>query len=155
MRDAVVTAANVRQFMDQIQEELQAEPVLLVTAKSARTGKWGMAKLWRSWMSTTAEFMSARGVTVDIRNSAGQIISSQEFTAEDAHELFSRKWLGVDEEGRRLSWSRSGREGMRPATKGERWWALRQHEDWATDKGIALFLPRESEYRDLSEEQAA
>lgn len=153
MRDAVVTAANVRQFMDQLQEELQAEPVLLVTSKSARTGKWGMAKLWRLWMSTTAEFMAARGVTVDIRNSAGQIISSQEFTAEDAHELFSRKWLGVDEEGRRLSWSRSGREGMRPATKGERWWALRQHEDWATDKGIALFVPRESEYRDLSEEQ--
>lgn len=106
-------------------------------------------------MSTTAEFMAGRGVTVDVKNSEGVLLQSRPFDAEDAHELFTKQWLGVGGDGKRLSWSRTGREGMRAATRGERYDALRRHEQWAIEKGIALFQPRESEYRDCEAEQNA
>ena len=61
--------------------------------------------------------------------------------------------FGVDADGTRLSWSKKGRDGMRAATKGERFNALRQHEDWATEKGLQLFNPRGSEYDQLTKEQ--
>ena len=35
----------------------------------------------------------------------------------------------------------------------ERFDALRRHEAWATEKGVMLFNPRDSEYRQLMEEQ--
>ena len=44
-------------------------------------------------------------------------------------------------------------DGMRPATRGERFDALRRHEAWATERGIRLFNPRDSEYRELMKEQ--
>lgn len=155
MKEYMVTAHSVQEFMAKIQDELSEEPVLLITSKSPRTGKWGMARLWRSWMATTAEFMSHRGVRLDIRNGDGQIIDSQPFDAESAHELFTKKWLGVDENGMRLSWARGNRDGMRAATRGERYDALRRHESWASDKGIDLFHPRDSEYREVEAEQNA
>ena len=135
--------------MVSLQDELHDEPVLLVTTKNQRTGKWAMARLWRAWMATTAEFMDGRGVRLEVKNSAGAVIDVQPFDADCAHELFTKRWLGVDEEGQRLSWSRSGQDGRRAATKGERMDALRQHEAWAIDKGIDLLHPRESEYREL------
>jgi hypothetical protein len=155
MKDHVITAASLPSFMHEIQGELESNPVLLVTTKGQRTGKWGMARLWYSWMATTADFMAARGVTLDIKNSAGDVIETLPFDQDAAHELFTKKWLGVGEDGKRLSWSRSGREGMRAATKGERYDALRQHEAWAIDKGIDLFHPRDSEYRELRVAQDA
>lgn len=155
MKDLVVTAAGLPRFIDAIQEELTAEPVLLVTTQSQRTGKWGMARLWRSWMATTADWMAARGATVDIKSRKGRVMISRPIDAEDCHELFTKYWLGLDADGTRLSWSRSGRKGMRAATKGERWDALRKHEEWALPKGIPLFMPRDSEYRELAEAQNA
>lgn len=155
MKDYQVTAVSLQRFMTELQEELAETPVLLVSTQDPRTGKWSMARLWRAWMAATAEFMADRGVTIDIKNAEGKVLHSRPIDAEDAHELFTAHWLGRDEEGNRLSWSRSGREGMRAATKGERMDALRQHEAWAIEKGIVLLNPRESEYRDLQEAENA
>lgn len=79
----------------------------------------------------------------------GEFVGSRSFDANDAHELFTMRWLGTDENGNRLSWSRTGREGMRAATKGERFGALRSHEEYANERGIILFKPRDSEYQIL------
>jgi len=113
-----------------------------------------MARLWRSWMESTARFMAANGVTMPLmigRN--GEPFGTRPFSAQDAHELFTYQHLGCDGSGMRLSWSKAGHDGMRPANKGERFDALRRHEAWASERGIRLFSPRDSEYMDLIREQ--
>lgn len=127
---------------------------VIVKISDGNTGKWGMARLWRSWMASTAEYMAAQGCVMPLMiGTNGEPYGQRKFNADDAHELFTHKWLGADVNGDRLSWSKSGREGMRPATKGERFNALRQHEEWAIDKGIKLLNPRDSEYSQLKQEQ--
>ena len=149
MSDYVITSANVDEVFQAIKNQLLDEPALAVSVKNPRVGNWSMSRLWRAWMTTTAEFMAARGVTVDIKNSEGRIIESLPFDADCAHQLFTKAWLGTDEHGVRLSWSRTGRDGMRSADVGERLHAMRQHEAWSLEKGIDLPQPRDSEYRDL------
>ena len=154
MPELMVTRGNLEQAFDAIQDEIARSNVVLVDIKPGNTGRWGMAKLWRSWMDATAKFMAGRGVTMPLMiNADGQQYGQRPFAPEDAHELFTSQWLGLDADGTRLSWSKAGRDGMRPATRGERFDALRRHEAWATEKGIQLFNPRDSEYRQLMEEQ--
>lgn len=154
MKDFQLTKHNLPLFFEEIQKALDDEPVLIVTSQSAGTGKWGMSRLWYAWMSTTAEFMADRNVTMPLMYSSTRApYGNRRFNAADAHELFTRQHMGVDKDGVRLSWSKKGHSGMRQATKGERWNAMFKHEMWAADKGIALFQPRDSEYRKLGEEQ--
>lgn len=156
MRDYSVSAHNVQAFIGELQSELAKAPLLLVTTSNPATGKWGMARLWRAWMSTTGDWMAAHGATMPLcLRPNGEQWGSRPFNADDAHELFTARWLGVDADGNRLSWSKQGREGMRAATKGERFLAMQQHEDWATERGIILLNPRDSEYRQLEREQNA
>lgn len=154
MPEMTVTRSNLQQVLYAIEDEINKSAVALVEIKSGSTGRWGMAKLWRAWMDATARFMAGHGVTMPLMITAdGQHYGSRPFAPEDAHELFTSQWLGLDADGTRLSWSKAGRDGMRPATKGERFNALRRHEAWAIERGINLFTPRDSEYRQLMEEQ--
>lgn len=151
-----ITQATLGDLFDQVQGMLDKTPVLVISVQEENTGKWGMARLWRRWMATTAQFMAARGCTQPLYiDPDGKHHGSRPFGPEDAHELFTAKWLGVGASGERLSWSKQGRDGMRPANKGERFHALRQHENWCTEKGIALFNPRYSEYQQLQQEENA
>ena len=152
MKPAPVTNDNLESFFEDFVKELDEHKVLIVSYQQASTGKWGMARLWRAWMSTTAEFMAKNGVTMPLMvNADGVTYSSRPFNAEDAHELFTRQHLGVDEVGVRLSWAKSGEQ--RKATKGERFNALRKHEEWSSERGIILFKPRIGEYSDLIKQQ--
>lgn len=154
MKDFALTKGSFEGFFNEIQNELEVTPLLVVTTQSGETGKWGMARLWRSWMGSTAKFMAANGITMPLMIGAdGQHFGKREFNAEDAHEAFTSRCLGVDANGARLSWSKKGRDGMRPATKGERFNALRKHEIWCVERGIAIINPRDSEYSQLAEEQ--
>jgi hypothetical protein len=156
MRDYQLATHNLEQFVRDIEAEIAEHQFLLVSTQDPRTGKWGMARLWRSWMGSTATFMAGNGVTMPLMfDREGKPYGKREFNQDDAHELFTHQWLGVDSDGVRLSWSKAGRDGMRPATKGERFNALRCHESWATERGIRLFNPRDSEYRELQEQQEA
>ena len=128
---------------------------LRIEVISEKTGKWGMARIWRKWMSETAEWMAANGATMPLCfDKDGKPYGSRAFNESDAHELFTARWLGVDSDGNRLSWSRKGRDGMRPATNAERFHAMQRHENWCVERAIKLFNPRhENEYRDLEREQ--
>lgn len=155
MKDFSLTRQNLEGFFNEIQDELEVTPLMVVTTQSGDTGKWGMAKLWRSWMSTTATFMAANGCTMPLMISdQGSHYGNRPFNSDDAHLLFTHQWLGVDSEGERLSWSRGGRDGMRAATKGERFNALRKHEEFCVERGIRIFNPRDSEYNKLIQEQS-
>ena len=127
---------------------------LTVEVITEPTGKWGMAKIWRKWMSETAEWMAHQGATMPLCfDKEGKPYGSRAFNESDAHELFTAQWLGTDSQGNRLSWSKKGRDGMRPASKSERFHAMQRHEHWATERGIKLFNPRhENEYRKIEAE---
>lgn len=149
-----LTKHTAAQVFNEIVKELEAEPVVIVKTQSAKTGKWGMAKLWRSWMATIAECMAANGAVMPlVMGKDGTYKATRPFNADDAHELFTYKCLGEDENGNRLSWSKTGHDGMRAATKGERWHAMRMVEQWATERGIVLYNPADSEYMQYLQEQ--
>jgi hypothetical protein len=145
---------NLQEFVSDIQKELADKRLLIVTTQSADTGKWGMARLWRSWMASVAEFMANNGVTMPLMfNVKGEPYGKRRFNKDDAHELFTHEFLGADSDGRRLSWAKTSHDDMRLATKGERFNALRKMESWATDRGVILLKPRDSEYYKLQEDQ--
>lgn len=152
MKDYQVSSHNLQGFMDELQQEISEHKLIIISSQPAGTGKWGMARLWRGWMATTAKFMAGSGVKMPLMiNKDGEQYGSRPFNSEDAHELFTRQHLGVDENGVRLSWAKSG--DQRKATRGERFNALRKHEEWASNKGITLFKPRNSEYEQIENEQ--
>lgn len=152
MKDIAVTHANLEDYFEEFAKALDEHKVLNASYQPVGTGKWTMARLWRGWMATTADFMAKNGVTMPLMvNADGVTYSSRPFNADDAHELFTRQHLGVDENGVRLSWAKSG--DQRKATKGERFNALRCHEQWASERGITLFKPRTSEYTELINKQ--
>ena len=66
MTELMVTRGNLEQAMLAIQDEIDQRHVALVVIKPGNTGKWGMARLWRSWMESTARFMAANGVTMPL-----------------------------------------------------------------------------------------
>lgn len=152
MKEYPVNSHNIQDFMAELQKELEEYPVIIVNTQQGGTGKWGLARLWRAWMASTADFMANNGVTMPLMfDASGRPYGKREFNANDAHELFSRKHSGVDEKGNRLSWAKNG--SQRKATKGERLNALQRHEAWASERGIILFKPRGSEYEKLEQEQ--
>jgi len=154
MNDFQLTKHNLQLFFDEVQTELEKNPVLVVTIQNAGIGRWGMSRLWRSWMATTADFMAKNGVTMPLMYASdGNPYGKRPFNCDDAHELFTRQHLGVDANGVRLSWSRKGNNGMRPATKGERFNAMMKHSEWCCERGIALLNPRDSEYKQLEQQQ--
>ena len=125
-----------------------------VRISDQETGPMTLLNLWKMWMRSVAAFMAANGSVMPLMiKKDGSWYGQRAFNEGDANELFTVKYLGVDAEGMRLSWSKSGRDGMRPATKTERFIALQRLEAWATDKGIVLSKPRRSEYFAMEEEQ--
>ena len=119
------------------------------------TGTWGMLKLWRVWMKETAEFMKSNGVVMpDYIDGNGKSHGKREFRADDAHELFTARWMGVDNNGRRYSWAlRSKNPDLMPAPKEKRLYAMDKHQDWAIERGLKLFNPEKSELRELTMRQ--
>ena len=154
MQDYQLTEYNLPEYIIYLQEMLKETPVILMSGKDANTGKWGMSRLWRSWMSTTADFMAGNGVTQPLYiDSKGNFHGKRPFNKEDAHELFTYNWMGTDSDGRRLSWAKKDSKERRAATKGERYHAMKLHEQWAIEKGIILINPIDSEYRELQQEE--
>ena len=147
MSEYQLTKNNLSQVFGELQKELEANPVLIVEVKSGDTGKWGLARLWRAWMASTAKWMANNGARMPlVLKTDGSGYGSREFNASDAHELFTHQHLGADIDGNRLSWAKKSHDGMRAATKGERFNAMQKHEMWASERGIILMVPRDSDY---------
>jgi len=148
-----LTKHNLNEVFNALQDELKQGSYLILETKNPSIGKWGMARLWRAWMKTTADHMADKGITMPhYQKVNGENVGVRPFDFNDAHELFtSRFMMGAD--GVRLSWSKSGSDTARAATKGERFHALRQHHEYCTGLNIILFNPKDSEYAQLEQEQ--
>lgn len=154
MKDFPLSKHNINSLFEELSKELEMAPLIVVSSQNASTGKWGMARLWRAWMSSTAAWMVKNGATMPLcLNKDGSCYGNRPFNPDDAHELFTIQWLLVDSDGTRLSWAKKSHDGMRAATKGERFLAMFKHEQWSIERGIMLFKPRDSEYSRLENEQ--
>lgn len=118
-------------------------------------GSINMLRTWRGWMKETAIWMQHRGCTMPLFvDSKGNPHGSRPYNEKDAHEQFTSLYLGIDEQGRRKSWSMEKNDPASvQASIGDRLWAMDQHLAWCTDKGVKLTIPRKSEYRKLKQEQ--
>ena len=154
MSEKQVTIGNLQEHINELQDMLMASPVLVVSIQDASTGKWGMARLWRVWMKATSDWMTKQGATMPlVIQKDGQPYGKRPFDEDDAHALFTYQWLGSDENGKRLSWAKSQqKDSGRVATRGERYDAMRKHEQWALERGILLMKPRDSEYMKIAQE---
>lgn len=135
---------------------LKSGPVeLIVKRHEPGTGSVPMLRTWRGWMGETAEYMAASGCTMPgYIDSKGNAHGKRPFNADDAHELFTMRWLGSDENGNRYSWKMRDKSGeVTPAPKSKRLYAMDKHLAWATERGIKLTVPRDGEYAKLSKRQ--
>lgn len=124
--------------------------LLTKVPKNSDSGRWTMSRLWRSWMSSTAEYMAARGAVMPtLLDKNGNYKQTRPFNSNDAHELFTRHWLGTDENGNRLSWAKKQADGEMVADKGRRFYAMQRHQDWMIERAINHINPRESDFADL------
>lgn len=150
MKDFQLSKHNINLLFEVLTGELETAPLIVVSSQDASTGKWGMARLFRAWMRSTATWMAKNGAKMPLcLNKNGTNYGTRTFNENDAHELFTAQWLGVDKDGIRLSWAKKSHDGMRAATKGERFICMQRHEQYALDRGIMLFMPRDSEYSEL------
>tara|TARA_Y100001960_G_C14618017_1_gene799247 strand:- start:406 stop:861 length:456 start_codon:yes stop_codon:yes gene_type:complete len=115
-----------------------------ITVKATRTTS--MNALWRGkWMYETAEWMNNQGVTIEVKNAKGEVISRRPVQHTDAHEMFVMHWLGCDDKGLR--------ELTRDMQKGRMLYMMDKHSHWAVEKGLLLTYPSDSEYADLMNNQ--
>ena len=153
-------AANFQETGNSIFDEIEniiaegGTAVTTVVNEKVSTGKWGMSKLWRSWVGSCSKFMAANGATMPlVVDKNGVIMGKRLFNADDGHELFTIKMLGQDNQGKRLSWAKKSHGGMIAADQGQRLHAMTQLHEWATERGIRLYNPRDSEYLELIDRQ--
>lgn len=131
---------------------------IIAKTPDANTGTVPMLRTWRMWMRETAQWMAWQGAKMPLcYDKQGNPWGERAFNENDAHELFTHKWLGCDEKGVRYSWRMRGEaeDGSTPAPKTKRLWAMECHEAWCTDRGIKLTIPENSEYRKLQRAQVA
>lgn len=143
MKGFQLSRATLPAFLQQLERELQAAGGFLeVDTRNLRTGRWNMARLWRAWMQPTTSYLVERGYHMPlVLDPQDRPYGTRSLSEEDAHQAFTAMWLGVDRDGYRLSWSRTGRPGMRAADKRERLIALQRHQAWAQRRGVFLEIP--------------
>lgn len=151
--DYQITKETAAKTLQEATSGLESGKLYDVSINERNIGKWTLTRLWRAWMSDIAKWMSANGATMPLVIGAnGEFSGQRAFNADDAHELFSVMTLGTDKDGNRLSWSKSGRDGCRPASKGERVLAMQRVEAWASERAIKLLNPADSELRKIENE---
>lgn len=153
MADYQITKDTAAKTLQEAISGLESGKLYDVSINERNIGKWTLTRLWRAWMSDIAKWMSANGATMPLVIGAnGEFSGQRAFNADDAHELFSVMTLGTDKDGNRLSWSKSGRDGCRPASKGERVLAMQRVEAWSSERGVKLLNPADSELRRIENE---
>lgn len=154
MHDYRVNKHNLNEFVAALIADISERGEVIVSTQPAAIGEWGMSKLWRVWMGITHQWLKGNNVKmpVYIDESSGLWTTSKHLSLQDTHEMFTLAWLGVDSNGKRLTWSMDDKGACRAATQGERLFCMQQHEQWALNNGINLFKPRGNEMSQLEKQ---
>lgn len=148
------TIANKSNIEDQLEKIAQfildadADCRVKVTKKS--NGTLPLDRHWRALMPQVASLMQSYGVTMRFQSPKGVGTFERAFNEDDAHELFTSMFMPVDDNGRRKSWSKSGRDGMESADTGERVHAMERLYQYWLERGHSLERNMNSEYEELT-----
>jgi hypothetical protein len=154
MKDRPATKQTLNDAFNEIAEELEKTPNLLISTNDANVGKDGLRNLWMKWLVPMTKYLVSCGAKMPLAIKAdGTPYGERDFTTSDAHHYFTSTILGLDKDGVRLSWSRSGQDGRRAATKWERFYALQRMQEFAMERGIPLMTNRGDEYSRMEKEQ--
>ncbi|NRA60839.1 MAG: hypothetical protein HRU25_07980 [Psychrobium sp.] len=146
----VISSALLNDGLDKIKILVAKHGQVVVSVESAFIGKWGMARLWRSWMSSTAQYMAMRGAVMPLLvKPNGDWYGERQYNKNDAHECFTFHWLGADANGNRYSWAKQSHDGLVAAPKGHRFMAMMRHQEYMIERGIKYMNPRASEFQKL------
>lgn len=144
-----LTKGSLRNLINLILDIFDSgEEVLSVEVK-----KWSdsatapMRRTFWLWMGETAEVMASRGVVRPIMNGKGKVLFNRPINKDDCYELFMARWGGIDDDGNRESLSNA------KSKKGEMLHIMNSHLSWCTEQGIALTIPKDSEFSKLNKEQ--
>lgn len=152
-KDMPINTENLPIMVEQLQLAVEIGHPYNCSITKANVGKWSMSRLWRSWMSSVADYMTSRGATMPLHPWSDK---TRPFNADDAHAAFTELLLGSDENGNRYSWARSrdGANGKPLAPKSKRVYAMQKMEVWMIERGIRYMNPAsDNEYRKLVEAQ--
>jgi hypothetical protein len=150
---ALPADAEARHYLNSKQNGVIVD---LVEVEIKEVGSQTLLNTWMMWMQETAEFMSWQGVTMPLYiRKNGEKVGLRKFEQRDAHDLFTSQYLGVDEKGRRKTWSRPKKKKNNEiqASIGDRLFAMDTHKQWCMEKGIKLTVKKDSEYMKLKAEQ--
>ncbi|GAB6263932.1 NinB/YbcN family protein [Photobacterium sp. R1] len=118
-------------------------------------GTLPLLRHWYALMGEIADIYRMNGAEMKFEAANGKVFS-RPFNKDDAHELFTYYLMPIDpQSGKRKSWSRDGRDGMTPASTGERCQALEKLYAYAFERGWKLSRFADSEYEQLQQRQVA
>ena len=148
--ETIANKSNIEAELERVAQfiiDADGDCRLKVTKKS--NGTLPLDRHWRALMPQVASLMRSYGVTMRFQSKKGLGGFERPFNEDDAHELFTSMFMPVDANGRRKSWSKSGRDGMEPPDTGERVHAMGRLYQYWLDKGHSLERNMNSEYEKL------
>lgn len=145
-RVVVDTKNKAKQFAELVMTHAEERKIMIYEIKSqADLNTAPMKRTWRMWMRETANWMAANGAVMPLMiKRDGTNHGSRPFNEQDAHELFTRQYLGVDASGERYKTA--------TGDKGTMLSMMDRHLAWSTEKGISLTVPSDGEFQRLREE---
>jgi hypothetical protein len=130
--------------------------ILKLKVADTDVGSLSMSKTWRMWMAEVATHMCHMGCSMPLYyDGDGNPHGERRFNKNDAHELFTSKFLGSNNAGDRLSWQMDSDGGASVATREQRLFAMDKLDTWAAERGIRITIPRlgaYAEYREMQEQ---
>lgn len=150
--DVVINKSNIveqfKAFGNEVDQILESGGQARVVVTKKNNGTLPMLKLWWAWMGILGPWMAQNGATMPLCIKDGKPWGSRQFDAHDCHELFCHSFMPVDEMGKRYSWvlNKDANNGRKAADIGMRLRCMDQMLEWATERGIALPVPEQSEY---------
>jgi len=117
-------------------------------------GTWSMSKTWRKWMDEISIHMRHKGCTMPLYYDGDRVPhGTRPFNRQDAHELFTIKFMGVDLQGNRYSWAMDSDGGVTVAPKEVRLLAMDRVVRWTGENMVSITIPRQGDYSDYKEAQ--
>lgn len=135
----------------------QTEGAIVKLKKAnTKTGSWPMLKTWYMWQAEIARHLAHNGRTVPIYyDERGNPIGSRPFDERDAHAAFTYMFLGMDNDGNRLSWKLDSDGGENVATKERRLLAMDKFVQYCAEQLVPITIPNQGDYHDYKEMQEA
>ena len=141
MKDFCLHSTTIKQFFSLASEIVESGKKYRVDVVEWRDKRsTPQNKTWRGWMGETAKAMSARGVTMDMKQKSGRPIITRPINPQDCHELFVGLHGGYNEEGLRILTSKARKDAMT--------FIMDKHIHWCAERGIKITIPRQGEFAD-------